>query len=52
LYYWCEIINKTKGYPEDIPLNECSGKLKKSIFFSERSSENIRKVNTLNEVKE
>jgi hypothetical protein len=25
------------------PLNECSGKLKRSIFLSERSSENIKK---------
>ena len=27
----CEIITRSKGYPEDIPLNECSGKIEKSI---------------------
>jgi hypothetical protein len=43
LYYWCEIIKKTKGYPEDIPLNECSGKLKKSIFFLNEVQKTLKK---------
>ena len=59
MYCMCEIITRSKGYPEDVPLNECSGKIEKSIFLngvkemikkvnilSERSSENIKKVNT------
>ncbi len=43
MYYVCEIIKRTQGYPEDIPLNECSGKSKKSIFFLNEVQKTLKK---------